>query len=149
VAEDKKLTPMQIQKLVYLAHGWNLAVTGEPLIRGKFEAWDWGPVNRPLYEALRQFGAEPVDEFIRWGEGSPFSEDDDFGPDAIEDLTPKEHEIIDRTWRAYGEYEAFQLSALTHTKGTPWANVYSQGRNREVLNSEIQEYFIRLADSPE
>ncbi len=147
--EGRKLTPMQIQKLVYLAHGWNLAVAGEALIEGTFEAWDWGPVNRPLYEALRQFGADPVDRLLMWGEDSPFVQYDVFGPIAKENMLDHEHEVVDRTWKSYGEFEAFQLSALTHTPGTPWANVYEKKRNREVSNSAIREYFVNLADLPE
>jgi uncharacterized phage-associated protein len=145
-AEGRRLTPMQIQKLVYLAHGWNLAVTGETLIEGWFEAWDWGPVNRPLYEALRKFGADPVDRLLYWGEDLPLFGSDNDGPVAIEDLIGEEREVVDRTWKIYGKYEAFQLSALTHESGTPWDMVYEKRRNRQVSNNAIQEYFLRLAD---
>jgi uncharacterized phage-associated protein len=147
-AEGRRLTPMQIQKLVYLAHGWNLAVTGETLIEGWFEAWDWGPVNRPLYEALRKFGADPVDRLLYWGEDLPLFGSDNDGPVAIEDLIGEEREVVDRTWKIYGKYEAFQLSALTHEPGTPWAMAYQPKRNRQVSNDSIYEYFVRLADSP-
>lgn len=43
VAEKKgmTLTPMQVLKLVYLAHGWSLAWFGRPLIRDDVEAWDY------------------------------------------------------------------------------------------------------------
>jgi uncharacterized phage-associated protein len=146
--EGRKLTPMQLQKLVYLAHGWNLAVTGEPLIEGRFEAWDWGPVNRPLYEALRKFGADPVDRLLHRGEDLPLFGEDNDGPVAIEELVGQERDVINRTWKVYGKYPAFQLSALTHEAGTPWAMVYQKKGNREVSNSAIQEYFVRLADSP-
>src|ERR1700730_5601623 len=147
LAAGKKLTPMQLQKLLYLAHGWNLAVTGNPLIDDKFEAWEWGPVNRRLYEALRAFGAQPVDRLLHWGEDSPFSSGEPAGV-AIQEMTDEEGAVIDRSWRAYGDYPAFALSALTHEQGTPWAKTYRKGRNRAVSNNEIQEYFIRLADPP-
>lgn len=146
-AEGGKLTPMQIQKLVYLAHGWHLAITGEPLIEGTFEAWEWGPVNRPLYEALRQFGADPVDRLIQWGEDSPTFDNSDIGPPAKEILIDREGEIVDRTWKVYGKYEAFQLSALTHTHGTPWERIYEKRRNREVSNNAIRDYFVDLVKS--
>ena len=31
-AEGNSLTPMQVQKLVYFAHGWYLGLFGEPLL---------------------------------------------------------------------------------------------------------------------
>lgn len=40
--EGKRLDPMQIQKLVYFAHGWYLALTGEPLVEEHPEAWAYG-----------------------------------------------------------------------------------------------------------
>ncbi len=40
----KPLTHMQLQKLVYIAHGWSFALGEEeaPLIADTVEAWDWG-----------------------------------------------------------------------------------------------------------
>ncbi len=43
--ENKEITPLKIQKLVYIAHGWFLAVTDKPLVDDEFvEAWQYGPV---------------------------------------------------------------------------------------------------------
>jgi uncharacterized phage-associated protein len=39
-----RLTPMKLQKLLYLAHGYYVAITGQPLIDEDFEAWKYGPV---------------------------------------------------------------------------------------------------------
>jgi uncharacterized phage-associated protein len=38
-----KLSPMKLLKLVYFAHGWHLALKGEPLLNERVEAW---PDNR-------------------------------------------------------------------------------------------------------
>ena len=39
---DTEFTQMQLQKLVYIAHGLNLALNnGEQLIREQVQAWDW------------------------------------------------------------------------------------------------------------
>src|SRR5947209_3400405 len=59
-AEAKSLTPMKLQKLVYYAHGWHLALTGRPLLDEEIQAWSFGPVIRSLYNEFREFGAEPI-----------------------------------------------------------------------------------------
>jgi hypothetical protein len=71
-ANGQALTPMQIQKLVYFAHGWNLAITGEPLIWERVEPWDYGPVVRNLYRNLREFGSgaitKSLEEKLDWND---------------------------------------------------------------------------------
>ncbi len=71
-AEGRPLTPMHIQKLIYFAHGWNLALTGEPLIRERVEAWDYGPVIRALYGELKVFGSGAITKNLlepEWTDG--------------------------------------------------------------------------------
>ena len=38
----KTLTPIQILKLVYIAHGYSLGARGVPLIQNRIEAWKFG-----------------------------------------------------------------------------------------------------------
>src|SRR5215510_7158653 len=54
------LTPMKLQKLVYFAHGWSLALTGVPLIKDAVEAWRYGPVIPALYHEFKHNGARPI-----------------------------------------------------------------------------------------
>ena len=60
----EEITPLKIQKLVYIAHGYHLAFTasdnspnGLPLVDDEFaEAWQYGPVFPSLYHHFKRFG---------------------------------------------------------------------------------------------
>src|SRR5258708_36262190 len=55
------LDPMKLQKLIYFAHGWHLALyDGEPLINEEIQAWQYGPVVQSVYHEFKQFGADPI-----------------------------------------------------------------------------------------
>lgn len=142
----RDMTHMQLQKLVYLAHGWNLAVNGDLLTRDDIEAWSYGPVIRRLYDALTKFGRAAIPRLIRWGEDTPFSSDDD-GP-AIEDFSTDEKAVLDSVWDNYGSFPAFKLSALTHEPNTPWHAAFQSGRNKVISPDSIKAYFVELANAP-
>lgn len=143
------LTQMQLQKLTYLANGWNWALNGEQLIDDPAEAWDYGPVYPDLYEHTKFFGREPLERLIT-------SEDNDaarvFGisdgkaaPYAAR-LTDREEAIIAHVWKRYGGLSGSQLSALTHQRGTPWSNTYwKRGKSTCIAQDEIRQHFDELA----
>lgn len=139
----EQLTHMQLQKLVYLAHGWNLAVIGDALVSDQFEAWDYGPVVRRLFDALTRYGRNPIPRYINWGDDTPFRSDDR-GP-ALVDTIPNETGVINAVWENYGKFPAFKLSALTHEDDSPWHKAYQWGGNTTIDNDEIKEYFRNLA----
>src|SRR5437870_4490658 len=60
--EGKTLNPMQLQKLVYFAHGWYLVLFGQPLVQEDIQAWSYGPVIPSLYGEFKKFGNGPIDE---------------------------------------------------------------------------------------
>jgi uncharacterized phage-associated protein len=140
--EDVQLTQMQLQKLVYLAHGYFLAINDKPLVEDNVEAWDYGTVFRPLWDALTQYGKTPVREIIRWGDGRGFIREG--GKEANARLRPEEKEIVEKVWTTYGHYPAFKLSALTHEPNGPWERHYVKGENRVIPNESIREYFRNL-----
>lgn len=42
LSAKKDISPLKIQKLVYIAHGWHLALYGEPLVQDELaEAWEY------------------------------------------------------------------------------------------------------------
>ena len=56
LGRERQLTidPMKVQKLIYYAHGWHLALTGKPLLDRSVEAWQYGPVLPDVYRAFQQ-----------------------------------------------------------------------------------------------
>ena len=46
-SEKKTLTPMQLLKLVYITHGWHMAVNTDPLFEEPVEAWKHVTVHAP------------------------------------------------------------------------------------------------------
>ena len=51
---------MKLQKLAYYAHGWNLGLTGEPLLDEQIQAWSYGPVVFSVYKAFQEYGADEI-----------------------------------------------------------------------------------------
>ena len=44
------ITPMQVQKLTYFSHAWNLGLGYGPLFQDAVESWQYGPVIRSVYQ---------------------------------------------------------------------------------------------------
>jgi uncharacterized phage-associated protein len=55
VGDRRKFDQMQLQELVYIAHGWCLAISGEPLTGERPEAMPYGPEYRRLANALARY----------------------------------------------------------------------------------------------
>lgn len=146
--DGKHLTQMQLQKLVYIAHGWNLAINGHPLTDDSLQAWDYGPVYPELWESLRSYGKEPVSRPIMTSDLPAYGFCDDEEVLEITDpLNKNEEEVIDRVYEVYGGFRAFKLSALTHEPGTPWHRVFVKDNNKRgpIEDELIKAHFIELA----
>ena len=124
----KFLTNMQLQKLVYIAHGYSLAKLSQPLFHNNIHAFEWGPVIPNLYKTLRQYGAGEVKDYILTNE-PPIGEDS------------PEMEIIKEVWQDYGDFSGLQLSALTHRAGTPWSETWRTNQFGVISDELIAEYY--------
>ncbi len=143
----KQLTQMQLQKLVYIAHGWNLAINGAPLTEDTPQAWDYGPVYRDLWLALRSFGKSAVNKKIKIGQVGAGYFSDNRDEEIHADLSPEEKSIVDKVFELYSDFHAYQLSAMTHKEGTPWYQIYEvEGTKRGYIDADrIKEHFVSLA----
>jgi uncharacterized phage-associated protein len=122
---------MQILKLVYIAHGWQLGLHGRPLVNEPVEAWQYGPVIPSLYHDYKKYGSRPIESIP---ETKPATFDDE------------EKNVIEQVWKGYGKRSGVSLSSLTHEPGTPWSiTVEQSGLGAEISNDLIEDYYGRLA----
>ncbi|MDQ0396336.1 Panacea domain-containing protein [Labrys monachus] len=141
---------MQLQKLAYIANGWNTVINGEKLISDTAQAWTFGPVYPNLYEHTKYFGKDPIGRLITPADIDVFRffahGSDKDAPAYKADLTQQERDVISHVWRRYGTLDGIKLSELTHQPGTPWFKAYSRGKNSELRDSDIEEHYLKIAE---
>lgn len=117
--EGVPIDQMKLQKLVYYAQAWHLALKGGPLFDEDLEAWPWGPVVRNVYIQTKDFGRAPVTQKIaelqkvgadplNWRFETPEIADTDLKG------------FIRDVWDAHKRFSGVQLSNSAHARGEPW-----------------------------
>ena len=148
------LNPMKIQKLVYIAHGWHLAIVEKPLIHESVEAWTYGPVIPDLYHEFKQWGNEGIRnraiEIHLSGAGDSLLFREDVPSIDGECVDPIEvKSLLGRVWEVYKRFSAVQLSNMTHKEGTPWDVTWKKNdgkRSVSIDDSLIREHFRELGE---
>ena len=136
-ARGMKLSIMTLLKVLYFAHAWYLAKEDKPLIAQPFEAWDYGPVNRVVYDQFKTLGkshisTRAVSFDVNKGEfcTTAYSFDHD---------TEK---LLNDVFDYYSQFHAFTLSDLTHEKGSPWDVIWTAAAKRAVPGMYIPNELI-------
>ncbi len=121
---EDAISNLKLQKLVYYAQGFHLALfNGQPLFNEKIEAWTHGPVVPELYHEYKKFGKGPID-------GIEFDLDGKLSNDQIE--------LIQEIYDIFGQFSAWKLRDMTHEE-SPWLSHESDAG--EIYISEMYEYF--------
>jgi uncharacterized phage-associated protein len=140
---NRKLTQIEIQKLVYFSHGWHLALRDQGLFPEQIEAWTYGPVVRRLYDAFRRFGnSEITEKALVWKmtpEGKFSSCYPAIQSGSLENDTFA-RAVVHGVWRKYGLIPPFKLVEITHLDGSPWQQARARG-DTYISNEEIKAYF--------
>jgi len=149
--EGNHLSPMKLQKLVYFAHGWHLAIAGAPLVHEQIEAWKWGPVIRSLYHEFKEFGNQSISgraTHVRMKQGPPFEfqittpsidKEASGAPGDVE----RTKAILNKVWDVYKGFTAVQLSKMTHKANSPWDKVFQEYSGNPPKGTDIPEEMIR------
>ena len=145
-ADGKAFDQMHVQELVYIAHGWCLALTGQPLTGDRPEALEHGPEYRRLADALCRSGVDPLDSENAWmlAENATKTDATHMSESA---LNAEENSILARTYVDYGGLPTTKLATLTRADDTPWARVHAggAGSRHDISHALIREQFITIA----
>lgn len=134
--EPCPITHMQLQKLMYYAQGWALALKGRPLFSGSIEAWKHGPVVPSLFRNLTHHGSKPLPANLG---------------DRGASLTQSERDHIDAVWADYGRFSAARLREMTHTE-SPWRDARAglpedAPSKAPISNAALRQFFTDLNEA--
>ena len=138
----RTVTNLALQKIVYFCHVWSIIFLSRPLVRHKFEAWEFGPVLPYLYREFRELDraaikrrATQLDPMDGRKKIVEYSFDRD-----VQHLL---HEIVD----FYSRLSAGDLVKLSHAKGGPWYTVWHHGAainpGMKIDDKEIANYYSK------
>lgn len=117
------MTAMRLQKLVYLAHGWCLAIYATPLVDERPDALSWGPRFRNIHDATICYGTAPITCRLFTLNGPPSVTSND--PRVV---------LLARIWDIYGKYTASQLAQIVNEQGGAWDLTWKKDPGRQNMN---------------
>ena len=134
------ISPLKLQKLVYVAHGWYMAYHEEPLVGDEFaEAWQYGPVFPSLYHEFKERGNLPIITLA-----SELTAEMKATYPEIPEKDSKTANFLDKIWNVYGSYTGMQLSTMCHRPGSPWSKTREKTnfrKNADIPDDSIRNYY--------
>ena len=116
------ISSLKLQKLVYYAQGFHLAIYDKPLFPEEIEAWAHGPVIPKLYHNYKKYGSGGIPP-------EPFD---------IKQFSETQIELLNEIWLLMAQYSAWKLRNITHEE-PPWKNTYPY--TKVISHSSMKEYF--------
>ena len=142
------ITQMKLHKLVYFAHGWHLALKGEPLIDETLQAWDYGPVVPSLYHEFKHFRDKDITELAMDLEPVKGSRFKAFIP-LVASNDQYTCDLLEKVIEVYGKFSALELSAMTHEPSSPWSKARENNPGVKfvgITNESLRKYFKAKAE---
>ncbi|NER49254.1 MAG: SocA family protein [Symploca sp. SIO1A3] len=120
--QEDFITNLKLQKLLYYAQGFYLAMFDKPLFTEKIEAWQYGPVVPDIYHHYKQYKLAFIPQ------------PEDFNPEQYDQET---QDLLNEVYEVYGQYTAPALMHLTHQE-LPWKKTTI---TEEISHSLMKTYF--------
>lgn len=113
------ISNLKLQKLVYYAQAWHIALYNESLFEEDFQAWVHGPVIPSLYQKYKSFGWQPISK------------------DANPELPEEVRQFLGEVTEEYFACDGYELEQMTHAED-PW-NLARGGLPADAPSNEIIE----------
>jgi uncharacterized phage-associated protein len=124
------ITNQKLQKLLYYAQAWHLALYNRPMFPEEFQAWIHGPVEPTSYAAYASSGHGPI-----------------ASANAIWSLPAKSLKHIEDVFESYGRLSAFDLERLACSE-PPWVaarnGLAPDEPSDSIVKKEAMSEFYRL-----
>lgn len=118
------ISNLKVQKLLYYAQGFHLAVYGTPLFSEAIKAWAHGPVVPQVYHLYKDCGYHPIPvERVN-----------------LEEYSSEVRELLDEVWKVYGQFTASKLEGMTHQE-PPWMKT---PQSEAIPLASMTEFFKTL-----
>lgn len=127
--KDGGITHMQIQKLIYFAHAIRLVVYDKPLIKRKFYAFPYGPVDIDVYEALRLSGDKKfkIENSIK-------------KINKKETIDGETLELLEVVYNTFWDEIGWEFSEFSF-EDAPWRKSYRIGQSNIIQNKDIKNFY--------
>ena len=119
------ISNLKIQKLVYYAQGFYLALYDEPLFAEPIKAWQHGPVVSSLYRKYSSCGGQAIEPPKKI---------------SLSIYSKKIRALLDEIWKVYGQFSAWKLRNMAHNE-PPFQNTSPNGT---ITRASMKEYFATL-----
>ena len=130
------ITPLKLQKMIYYAQAWILALNDRIFFQEDFQAWVHGPVIPNLYYQYKKHGYSAIPK-VETFDVSIFDDD--------------QLNVLEMVRYAYGRYDAKYLEELTHNE-SPWKEARGECKvdeicTRVISKESIKSYFKEVKDT--
>lgn len=128
------ITQLKLQKLVYYAKAWSLAINEKSIFDETLEAWINGPVAPSVWTEFKEYKIKSIP-----------------APSEYEiEITLEEKDFLDEIWSVYGDLSASKLWRLSHQEH-PWIIARGgipsdQASSNPISEDDLKEYYSNFID---
>jgi uncharacterized phage-associated protein len=129
--ENQGIDLLKLIKLVYISHGWHLAIYDNSLLDENPEACKYGPVIPSIYREFKNYKKSKI-----WD----VNLNKDYFNGKIDDEIQS---LLEKIWEVYGGKSGIQLSSLTHQENSPWDQTWNRLGGKNVVSTQIPDTLIK------